>query len=172
MWMRLNADHSSRHNAEEVSARQLALCCCQILPFLVVVDHRAHAGMAGETPGSSWTTLSSRSNNAESLRPESNSHIATFASRAALLVLLPGKAAGTLDKSRSLLRQCQGAGIILGLKDLLISLSDLEISKASGVDGPPAEPFRLYFTSTFTRIQGWMQHWNRCSPFESSVMLT
>ena len=29
-----------------------------------------------------------------------------------------------------------------------------------------------HFTSTFTRIQGWMQHSKRCSPFDTPVMWT
>src|SRR5258708_12970196 len=49
-----------------------------------------------------------------------------------------------------------------------------------GIMKPPAALLRtnekmggrhlVYFTSTLTRIQGWMQHSNRCSPFERPVI--
>jgi hypothetical protein len=34
-----------------------------------------------------------------------------------------------------------------------------------------ARPPTAYFTSTFMRIQGWMQHSKRCSPFDRPVTL-
>lgn len=42
---------------------------------------------------------------------------------------------------------------------------------AAGAEQPravvlPADVPANHFTSTSTRIQGWMQHWNRCFPFD------
>jgi hypothetical protein len=39
-----------------------------------------------------------------------------------------------------------------------------------GVPSLTAEPAG-YFTSTSIRIHGWMQHWNRCFPFDRLLML-
>ena len=38
----------------------------------------------------------------------------------------------------------------------------------SSAAAPGAE--RFYSTSTTARIQGWIQHWNLCTPGESSVI--
>ena len=35
---------------------------------------------------------------------------------------------------------------------------------------PTSRGRRGYFTFTSIRIQGWMQHWNKCFPFDSPVI--
>src|SRR6266851_9061619 len=45
--------------------------------------------------------------------------------------------------------------------------SDLSVGHATSA-GAPAE--RFYSTSTTARIQGWIQHWNLCTPGESPLI--
>jgi hypothetical protein len=58
--------------------------------------------------------------------------------------------------------ECQGQGRGAAAMSTFIILNQEQSAQR------PSVPF-AYFTSTFVRIQGWMQHWKRCSPFESPV---
>ena len=58
--------------------------------------------------------------------------------------------------------ECQGQGRGAAAMSAFIILNQEQSAQR------PSVPF-AYFTSTFVRIQGWMQHWKRCSPFESPV---